>query len=390
MFVSTKQKRIATLARNNPAMAFTSLNHHMDYQWLYQAYQLTRKSGATGVDGQTAEMYGRQLKSNLLNLLDRIKSGRYRAPAVKRSYIDKGNGQKRPLGIPTFEDKIVQRAVVMLLEPIYEQDFYNCSFGFRKQRSAHEALQTLRGDIMRDGAYWVLDVDIQKYFNTIDHGQLRQFLARRVADGVVRKLIDKWLKAGILEAGELVYPTQGTPQGGVISPLLANIYLHYVLDDWFAQTVQPRMRGRCSLTRFADDFVMVFSNQEDCNKVEAVLPKRFRRFGLTLHPEKTRRVDFRPYCRKENKSNGNPVSFDFLGFTHFWGISRKGNTVVYQKTAKERVARTLKSFNQYCRKSRHKALSEQYADLNRKLRGHYAYFGITGNAKALRTIQDKI
>ena len=207
----------------------------MDYQWLYQAYQLTRKSGATGVDGQTAEMYERQLESNLLNLLDRIKSGRYRAPAVKRSYIDKG---------------------------------------------------------------------------------------------------------------KLVYPTQGTPQGGVISPLLANIYLHYVLDDWFAQTVQPRMRGRCSLTRFADDFVMVFSNQEDCNKVEAVLPKRFRRFGLTLHPEKTRRVDFRPYCRKENKSNGNPVSFDFLGFTHFWGISRKGNTVVYQKTAKGRVARTLKSFNQ--------------------------------------------
>ena len=362
----------------------------MDYNWLYQAYQLTRKDGATGVDGQTAEMYERQLESNLLNLLDRIKSGRYRAPAVRRTYIDKGKGQKRPLGIPTFEDKIVQRAVVMLLEPIYEQDFYNCSFGFRKKRSAHEALRSLRENIMRDRAYWVLDVDIQKYFDTIDHGQLRQFLARRVADGVVRKLIDKWLKAGILESGELVYPTQGTPQGGVISPLLANIYLHYVLDDWFAQTVQPRMGGRCSLTRFADDFVMVFANQEDCTRVEAVLPKRFDRFGLRLHPEKTRRVDFRPYYRRENKRNGIPVSCDFPGFTHFWGTSRKGNTVVYQKTAKGRIARTLRSFNQYCRKFRHIPLNEQYAALNRKLRGHYAYFGITGNAKSLDTVHHKV
>ena len=198
---------------------------------------------------------------------------------------------------------------------------------------------------MRDRAYWVLDVDIQKYFDTIDHGQLRQFLARRVVDGVVRKLIDKWLKAGILESGEIVYPTQGTPQGGVVSPLLSNIYLHYVLDDWFTQAVQPRMKERCSLTRFADDFVMVFGNQEDCNKVEAVLPKRFERFGLKLHPEKTRCVDFRPHYREENKRSGLPASFDFLGFTHFWGTSRKGNTVVYQKTAKGRIARTLKSFN---------------------------------------------
>ena len=371
-------------------MAFTSLNHHMDYNWLYQAYQLTRKDGATGVDGQTAEMYERQLESNLLNLLDRMKSGRYRASAVRRTYIDKEKGQKRPLGILTFEDKIAQRAVVMLLEPIYEQDFYHCSFGFRKQRSAHEALQNLRGNIMRDRAYWVLDVDIQKYFDTIDHGQLRQFLARRVADGVVRKLIDKWLKAGILESGELVYPTQGTPQGGVISPLLANVYLHYVLDDWFIQTVQPRMRGRCSLTRFADDSVMVFDNHDDCRRVEEVLPKRFERYGLKLHPEKTRRVDFRAYCRKESKRNGTPVSFDFLGFTHFRGTSQRGKTVVYQKTAKGRIARTLKKFNDYCRKFRHKPVNEQYAVLNRKLRGHYAYFGITGNAKSLSTIHHKV
>lgn len=207
-----------------------------------------------------------------------------------------------------------------------------------------------------------------------------------MTDGVVRKLIDKWLKASVLESGEIIYPTQGTPQGGVISPLLANIYLHYVLDDWFAETVQPRMWGRCSLTRFADDFVMVFANPEDCRRVEAVLPKRFERFGLKLHPEKTRCVDFRPYRRNDNKHSGLPVSFDFLGFTHFWRISRKGNTVVCQKTAKGRIAKSLKAFNDYCRKHRHKPLGEQYDKLNRKLRGHYAYFGITGNAKPLYMI----
>lgn len=371
-------------------MAFTSLNHYMDYNWLYQAYQQTRKDGATGVDGQTAEVYARQLESNLHTLLDRIKSGRYRAPAVRRTYIKKDKGRKRPLGIPTFEDKIVQRAVVMLLEPIYEQDFYHCSFGFRKQRSAHNALQNLRNRIMRERGRWVLDVDIQQYFDTIDHEQLRQFLARRVADGVLRKLIDKWLKAGILESGELIYPTQGTPQGGVISPLLANIYLHYVLDEWFAQAVQPRMRGRCSLTRFADDFVMVFENHDDCRRVEEVLAKRFQRYKLTLHPEKTRCVDFRFDHRKDNRSSGIPATFDFLGFTHFWGVSRKGNNVVYQKTAKGRISRTLKAFNDYCRKSRHRPPNEQYAGLNRKLRGHYAYFGITGNAKALGMIHHKV
>ena len=390
MLVSTKQRRIATLARDNPVMAFTSLNHYMDYNWLLQAYHQTRKDGATGVDGQTAEMYATQLESNLLNLLDRIKSGQYRAPAVRRTYISKGNGQQRPLGIPTFEDKIVQRAVVMLLEPIYEQDFYHCSFGFRRHRSAHHALQSLRNHIMDEGGRWVMDVDIQKYFDTIDHGQLRQFLARRVADGVVRKLIDKWLKAGILESGELYYPTMGTPQGGVISPLLANIYLHYVLDDWFTQVVQPRMQGRCSLTRYCDDFVMVFEEYMDCHRVEKVLPKRFGKFGLTLHPEKTRRVDFRFRYRRENIRRGKPVNFDFLGFTHVWGTSRKGHPVIYQKTAKGRLAKTLKSFSDYCRRNRHRPLDEQYATLNRKLRGHFAYFGITGNVKSLKLVHHQV
>lgn len=218
MFVSTKQAQIAELARRYPQRAFTSLHHYIDLRWLHWAYHLTRKDGAVGVDGQTAAMYESDLEANLHRLLDRVKSGRYKAPAIRRAYIPKGDGKQRPLGIPTFEDKIVQRAVVMLLEPIYEQEFYHCSFGFRPQRSAHQALQSLRNHIMEESGRWILDVDIQKYFDTIDHSRLREFLDKRVVDGVIRKLIDKWLKAGVLENGKMLYPTQGTPQGGVVTP----------------------------------------------------------------------------------------------------------------------------------------------------------------------------
>jgi len=384
MFVSTKQKQIAILAKNNPVMAFTSLSHHIDEEWLFRAYELTRKDGAVGVDKQTAEDYGRELEINLNSLLGRIRSGKYRAPAIRRVYIPKGNGSLRPLGIPTFEDKIVQRAVVMLLEPIYEQDFYACSFGFRKKRSAHMALESLRNHIMQEKGRWVFDVDLQKYFDTINHEHLRKFIARRVVDGVIRKLIDKWLKAGVLEKGRLSYLGEGTPQGGVISPLLSNIYLHYVLDDWFETEVKPRMSGRCSLTRFADDFVLVFENQNDCHRVKFVLEKRFQRFGLTLHPDKSKLIDFRFRNKKQKSDRKEMKSFDFLGFTHYWGKSRRGYEVVFRKTAKSRLARTLKVFNEHCKRCRHQPLTDQRLVLNRKLIGHYAYFGITGNSRSLR------
>ena len=390
MLVSTKQQQIALLARNNPATVFTSLHHFIDYTWLCQAYQLTRKDGAVGVDGRTAAQYEVNLEANLLDLLNRVKSGRYKAPAIRRVYIPKGGGKLRPLGIPTFEDKIVQRAVVMLLEPIYEQDFYHCSFGFRKQRSAHQALQSLRNHIMDEQGRWVLDVDIQKYFDTIDHQHLRAFLAKRVVDGVIRKLIDKWLKAGVLEAGRIHRSSQGTPQGGVISPLLANVYLHYVLDEWVHKDVMPRMKGRMSITRFADDFVMVFQHYEDCYRVERVLPKRFNRYGLQLHQDKTCRIDFRFRYRRQNQARGKPVNFDFLGFTHYWGKSRRGKFVVRQKTAKTRLARTLKGINEFCRNNRHRPMDEQQMKLNQKLRGHYAYFGITGNGKSLKSLHHRV
>ena len=284
--VSTKQERIAKLAAENPAMAFTSLNHYLDAEWLRYAYECTRKDGAVGADGQTAQEYAANLEPNLQSLMDRLKSGRYHAPPVRRHYIDKSDGGKRALGIPSFEDKVAQRAIVMLLEPIYEQDFRGCSFGFRAGRNAHQALRVLRHGILGQGARWVLEVDVRKYFDSIDHAKLRELLARRVTDGVVRKMIDKWLKAGVLESGQVSFPGVGTPQGGVISPVLSNVFLHYVLDEWFAEQVQPRLRSASSLIRYCDDFVMLFASKDDAERVQAVLGKRLAKFGLELHPDK--------------------------------------------------------------------------------------------------------
>ena len=250
----TKLLRIADLARNGPGMSFTSLAHHIDMEFLRAAYARTRKDGATGVDGQTAQTYAEDLEVNLASLLERFKSGSYRAPPVRGVEIPKGGGKMRPLGIPTFEDKVLQSAVVMVLEAIYEQDFRPCSYGFRPGRSAHQALEALWKEAMDMGtSCWVLEVDIKSFFDTLVHGRLREFLDRRVRDGVIRRAIDKWLKAGVLKGGSIHSRTEGTPQGGVISPLLANIYLHEVLDLWFERDVLPRLAGRARLIRYADD-----------------------------------------------------------------------------------------------------------------------------------------
>jgi len=252
--ISTRQQAIAKRAQQAPETGFTSLHHHIDLDWLREAHRRTRKDGAAGVDGQTGAVYGENLAENLRDLLDRAKSGRYRAPAVKRAHIPKGDGREtRPIGIPTFEDKVLQRAVVMVLEPIYEQDFLDCSYGFRPGRSAHQALQALRDQLMARGGGWIIEVDIQRFYDTLDKARLREFLGRRVRDGVLVRLIGKWLNAGVLEEGAVWYPEAGTPQGGVISPLLANIYLHEVLDAWFEREVKPRLRGWASLIRYADD-----------------------------------------------------------------------------------------------------------------------------------------
>ena len=386
--VYTRQQRIAQLARQMPGKALTSLNQHLDLAWLREAYRRTRKDGATGVDGQTAADYEKDLEGNLRTLVERAKSGTYRAPPVRRVHIPKGSGgETRPIGIPTLEDKVLQRAVVMLLEPIYERDFYGCSYGFRPRRSAHDALDSLSKQTMWGGIACILEVDIRKFFDTLDHGHLRAFLQQRVRDGVVLRLIGKWLKAGVMEDGAVMHPESGSPQGGVISPLAANVYLHYVLDEWFYQKVQPRLKGRAYLVRYADDFVIGFTGDDDARRVRDVLPKRFGKYGLTIHPDKTRLVPFRkPTGDREppdSAGTGRPGTFDFLGFTHYWARSRKGTWILKRKTAAKRFTRAVRTIAQWCRFHRHDPVREQHTILCQKLRGHYAYYGITGNSFAI-------
>jgi group II intron reverse transcriptase/maturase len=385
--VLTKQRRIAFLAAESPQMAFTSLNHYLDLDWLHEAFRRTRKNGAPGIDGQTWVGYEENLEENLQSLLNRAKSGTYRAPPVRRVHIPKGGSktETRPIGIPTLEDKVLQRAVTMILEAIYERDFLTCSYGFRRGRSAHQALEALWKQSMGHEIQCVLDVDVQKFFDTLDHGHLRDLLQLRIRDGVLLRLIGKWLRAGILEEGVLTYPTAGSPQGGVISPMLANVYLHYVLDVWFHEVVLPRLRGRAFLIRFADDFAVGFTDEEDAHRVLDVLPKRFSKYGLTIHPEKTRLVPFRkPRGPQQPQGSQRPGTFDFLGFTHYWARSRKGNWVVKRKTASGRLSRSLSAISQWCRRNRHIPISDQHRILSQKLRGHYNYYGITGNSGSLR------
>jgi len=357
----------------------------IDIDWLTEAWRLTRKDGAAGIDGLTAKDYEANLQANLEDLLERIRSGRYQAPPVRRTYIPKADGTRRPLGIPTFEDKVAQRAIAMVLAEVYEQDFLDCSYGFRPGRSAHQALQALRAACMDGKLRWVLDVDVRKYFDTIPHAHLRELLDRRVTDGVIRRMIDKWLKAGVLEEGRLERTTTGTPQGGVISPLLANVYLHYVLDDWYESTVRTHLRGRSTLVRFADDFVMAFERKDDAERVLAVLGQRFERYGLEIHPGKTRFVDFRPSRPEAGDGSGTDgTTFDFLGFTHLWGKSRRGYDVIRQVTAKSRLSRALSAVNDWCRQHRHESIPDQHTHLCAMARGHYGYYGMSGNISRLR------
>ncbi|MDC3962193.1 group II intron reverse transcriptase/maturase [Polyangium jinanense] len=386
--ISTKLERIAKQAREAPDMAFRTLAHNIDIVWLHEAYRRTRKDGAVGIDRQSANEYAANLEGNLQSLLDRAKSGTYRAPPVRRVHIPKGNGSEtRPIGIPTFEDKVLQRAVAMVLEAIYEQDFLNCSYGFRPKRSAHQALADVQPQavIMRGG--WVLEIDIRKFFDSVEHRMLRDVLVRRVRDGVLLRLIGKWLNAGVLERGELSYPVAGTPQGGVISPILANIFLHEVLDTWFHREVLPRLSGTARLFRYADDAVLLFSDKRDAARAMAVLPKRFGRFGLTLHPDKTRLVDFRrPDRHLPSSERSGPGTFDLLGFTHFWGRSLSGKWIVKRRTAKDRFRRAIKRIAEWCKVHRHDDIRVQQETLGQKVQGHYQYYGITGNGKALRKL----
>ena len=378
--MSPKLLRIAEIARERPAEVFTSLAHLIDIEHLRVAHERVRKDSAAGIDGVSAEEYAGSLETNLKALHERLRGGRYRAPPVRRVWIPKPQGGERPIGVPTFEDKIVQRAVTMVLEAIYEQDFLDSSYGFRPNRSAHEAVLAVREAVMSMRGAWIIDADIRTFFDSVDHKRLNELLDLRVRDGSLRRLIGKWLNAGVMEEGSVRRTLQGTPQGSVISPMLSNIFLHYVLDMWFEVEVRPRMAGHAALVRYCDDFVMLFEREDDARRVYAVLPKRLERFGLTLHPEKTRLLRFeRPPFRDGPSGPRDSESLSFLGFTFYWARSRQGNWVVKWKTAKKTLQRFLAKMNYRLRAWRHLPLGLQSQRINQSLQGFLNYIGVEFN-----------
>ena len=376
--------KIRMLAESDPEMVFTSLAHRIDLHLLKKSFLQVRRSEAAGVDKITAKKYAENLDENLYKLFQRLRRGQYVATPVKRIWIDKEGGKKRPIGIPALEDKIVQSAVSTILNVVFDVNFYDFSHAFRKGHSQHMAIHELRESCRNLNIGWIVSADITGLFDNIDHGHLREFVKRRINDGGILRLIGKWLNAGVMEEGTLSYPGKGTSQGGVISPVLSNIFLHYVLDDWFVKEVMPRMKGKCFIIRWADDFIIGCELESDTARIMDVLPKRFSRYGLTLHPTKTRVIMFRKPTSKANRKGKG--TFDFLGFTFYWGRSLKGYWVIKKKTAGKRVNRFLKTLWRWCKTNRHDPMDGQYATLCSKLRGFYQYYGVRSNFKALEVV----
>jgi RNA-directed DNA polymerase len=383
--MSPQLLKVATRAKRDHAAQFHSLAHLIDVSALQRAYDSLRANAAVGVDGMTKECYGQDLQANLADLHERLRGKRYRHQPIKRVHIPKGNGKTRPLGISALEDKIVQAALRELLEAVYEQDFLDCSYGFRPGRSAHDAIRVFHDVAMAGEVNWVVEADIASFFDQIPRQQLLDLIAERIPDGSIRRLVGKCLHVGVLDGEELTKSDAGTAQGSVLSPLLANVYLHHVLDLWFERDVKPRMRGAAKLIRYADDFILCFEHERDARRVLEVLPKRMAKYGLTLHPDKTRLVPFRrpPYAQQKGKG---PGTFDFLGFTLFWRRSRNGGWVAGCKTRRSRISRAIKAAQAWCRWNRHKPIAEQHAGLCRRLRGHIRYFGVNGNSRSLASV----
>jgi RNA-directed DNA polymerase len=383
--VSTKLARIAKQSEQNPTMVFTTLAHLMDEDFLTEAFHQLRKDAAAGIDQMTATEYGVNLGERIKELHRRMVLGEYRAQPARRVWIPKGDGGQRPLAILVLEDKIVQRAVAMILEALYEPHFYAFSCGFRRHFSAHTAIIELRQQCLELGINWIIDADIRKFFDTISWEELRKILQKRVNDGALLRLIGMWLHVGVLEEGQVVNQELGTPQGAPISPILANIFLHEVLDEWFQAAVQPRMKGNCFLVRYADDFVMGFSLKGEAERVFKVLPKRFERYGLSIHPDKSRMVQFsRPYWKRGK----GPGSFAFLGFTHYWAKMLKGGWTIKRKTQSKRLSRFMSGIAEWCKEHRHEPIADQHRTLSSKLRGHYQYYGVRGNFKMLEVVYE--
>ena len=372
-------------AKRDPDARFNSLAHLLDEAALERAYHRIRKDAAVGVDGTTKEQYGQQLEENLRGLHERMRARRYRHQPIRRVHIPKSPGKTRPIGISSTEDKIVQGALREVMEAIYEPDFLECSYGFRPNRSAHDALRAMHDMVTREGIAVILEADIQAYFDSIDRKKLWELLQIRIADTSFLRLLGKCLHAGVLDGEEYSEPEDGTAQGSIISPMFGNVCLHYALDLWFERDIKPRLKGRARLIRYADDFIIGFEKPEDAERVMAVLHKRLAKFGLTLHPEKTRLIPFeRPrFGRTEGTGSD---TFDFLGFTMYWRRSRRGGWYLGMETRKAKVQKFLHTLGEWCRSQRHLPLKDQHAALSRRLSGHFRYFGVDGNSRKLSAV----
>jgi RNA-directed DNA polymerase len=380
----TDINRIAELAKADPRRTFFSIAHLITIEKLQEAFRGLRKDASAGIDGVTYKQYATNADENIRKLHQRLKEGKYQVQPLRRVYIPKEDGKQRPISIPALEDKLVQIVAVDLLNAIYEQDFLDCSYGFRPGRGQHQALDEVGRVICRCPTSWVLEIDIRAYFDSIVRSVLLEMIEKRVSDGSMLRLIQIWIKVGAIDDGKLLVSETGTGQGQPISPLLANVYLHHVLDQWFEKVVKPRLRGEAYEVRFADDAILCFQHKEDAEKVLRVLPKRFEKYGLALHPEKTRLIEFGRYAAENARKRGKkPDTFNFLGFTHIVARSRKGKFTVHVRTIAKRFRRGLAAVAEWCKEHRHDPVSAQQKALNAKLRGHYQYYGRPTNYQCI-------
>ena len=385
--------RVRDAARRDRKLRFTALLHHVyAIDRLRVAYYALKREAAPGVDGETWKHYGEQLGVNLQDLSERLKRGAYRAKPVRRAYIEKADGRQRPLGVPALEDKIVQRAVVEVLNAVYEQDFLGFSYGFRPGRNPHHALNALTVAIQTRRVNWVLDADLRSFFDTLEHGWLVKFVEHRVADRRVIRLIQKWLSAGVLEDGRRTQSEVGTVQGGSVSPLLANIYLHYVFDLWVRQWRKTQAQGEVIVVRFADDFVVGFEHRREAEQFLTALKQRFAQFGLEVHPDKTRLIEFGRWAARDRqrRGKGKPETFNFLGFTHCCTKTRKGRFAVLRQTMRKRMQAKLQAVKIELRQRMHAPVPEQGEYLRSVVRGHLRYYGVPRNSRALSAFRQAV
>ena len=378
MTVQTSLRGIAKKAASQKEHRFGNLYEMLNEEMLQDCWRYIRKDAASGVDRVSAQEYEQNLGENIRELVERLKRKRYRAKLVRRQYIPKGDGRMRPLGIPAIEDKLLQLAVKRILEAIYEQDFLRCSYGYRPKVGALDAVDKLTVKIQFGRYNFVVEADIKGFFDNVDHEWMIRMLEERIDDRALLRLIKKWLKAGVLDTdGKVIHPATGTPQGGIISPILANVYLHYVLDLWFHKVVRKHCRGEACLIRYADDFVCAFQYQEDAERFYGVLGKRLGKFGLEVSAEKTRIIPF------DRQRPTGKTGFDFLGFEFFWGKDRGGRPHLKRRTSRKKLRASLKRFTEWCKESRNLRLGELFRRLNAKLRGYYNYYGVIGNYVSL-------